>query len=60
MAGGGESSRRVKLKSLLVSGIHSFDVAQLVPRCFLECVCKGMDGESVVWLCIIAGDPSGF
>jgi hypothetical protein len=48
MAGGGENSRRVKLKSLLMSGIHSFDVGQLVPRCLLECVCRGMDGGSVV------------
>ena len=48
MAWGEESSRRVMLKSLLVSGIHSFDVAQFVPRCLLECVCKGMDGGSVV------------
>ncbi len=48
MAGGGENSRRVKLKFLLVSGIHSFNVAQLVPRCLLECVCRGLDGGSVV------------
>ena len=49
MAGGGENSRRVKLKSLLMSGIHSFDVAQFVPRCLLECVCRWMDGGSVVF-----------
>jgi hypothetical protein len=23
-----------------MSGIHSFDVAQFVPRCLLECVCR--------------------
>ncbi len=43
-----ESSKRVKLKSLLVSNIHSFDVTQFVPQCFLESVCRGMDGGSMV------------
>ncbi len=34
-----------------MSGIHNFDVAQFVPQCLLECVCRGMDGRSMVVDC---------
>ena len=56
MAGGGENSRRVKLKSLLMSGIHSFDVAHWCPDVFLNACAGGWMVE--VWLWIVAGDPS--